>query len=75
VEAKASLRHEQTADGICKLLPTNYESRLNVRMVNCLKNKITFDKTFQIYFHIKWDPIHHGMARPQVADGGDGFQI
>jgi hypothetical protein len=20
-------------------------------------------------------PCHHGMARPQVADGGDGLQI
>jgi hypothetical protein len=25
--------------------------------------------------HIKWVPCHHGMARPQVADGGDGLQI
>jgi hypothetical protein len=21
-----------------------------------------------------WDPCHHGMARPRVADGGDGLQ-
>jgi hypothetical protein len=25
--------------------------------------------------HLKWVPCHHGMARPQVADGGDGVQI
>jgi hypothetical protein len=25
--------------------------------------------------HVKWVPCHHGMARPQVADGGDGLQI
>jgi hypothetical protein len=25
--------------------------------------------------HVKWFPCHHGMARPQVADGGDGLQI
>jgi hypothetical protein len=25
--------------------------------------------------HVKWVPCHHGMARPQVADGGDGRQI
>jgi hypothetical protein len=25
--------------------------------------------------HIKWVPCHHGMARPQVVDGGDGLQI
>jgi hypothetical protein len=22
-----------------------------------------------------WVPCHHGMARPQVADGADGLQI
>jgi hypothetical protein len=21
------------------------------------------------------DPFHHGMARPRIADGGDGLQI
>jgi hypothetical protein len=25
--------------------------------------------------HVKWVPCHHGTARPQVADGGDGLQI
>jgi hypothetical protein len=25
--------------------------------------------------HVKWVPCHHGMARPQVADGVDGLQI
>jgi hypothetical protein len=25
--------------------------------------------------HVKWGPGHHGMARSQVADGGDGLQI
>jgi hypothetical protein len=24
---------------------------------------------------VKWVPCHHGMARPQVADGGDGLQV
>jgi hypothetical protein len=24
---------------------------------------------------VKWVPCHHGLARPQVADGGDGLQI
>jgi hypothetical protein len=22
-----------------------------------------------------WVPCHHGMARPQVVDGGNGFQV
>jgi hypothetical protein len=26
-------------------------------------------------FHVKWVPCHHGMARPQVADGEDGLQM
>jgi hypothetical protein len=25
--------------------------------------------------HVSWVPCHHGMARPQVADGGDGLHI
>jgi hypothetical protein len=25
--------------------------------------------------HVRWVPCHHGMARPQVADGGNGLQI
>jgi hypothetical protein len=25
--------------------------------------------------HVKCVPYHHGTARPQVADGGDGLQI
>jgi hypothetical protein len=25
--------------------------------------------------HVRWAPCHHGMARPQVADGGDGLQL
>jgi hypothetical protein len=24
---------------------------------------------------IRWVPCHHGMARPQVADGGDSLQF
>jgi len=25
--------------------------------------------------HVSWVPCHHGVARPQVADGGEGLQI
>jgi hypothetical protein len=25
--------------------------------------------------HVRWVPCHHGMAHPQVADGGNGLQI
>jgi hypothetical protein len=27
------------------------------------------------YVHVRWDPCHHGMARPQVADEADSFQF
>jgi hypothetical protein len=28
-----------------------------------------------ITHHFKWVHLHHGMARHQDADGGDGFQV
>jgi hypothetical protein len=30
---------------------------------------------YSFTLHVKWVPCHHGMARPQVADGGEGLQI
>jgi hypothetical protein len=33
-----------------------------------------FRPTFQHLFHVKWVPFHHGMTRPQVADGGEGYK-
>jgi hypothetical protein len=29
----------------------------------------------QFFLTLMWTPCHSGMARPQVADGEDGFQI
>jgi hypothetical protein len=26
-------------------------------------------------YHVRRVPCHHGMARPQIADGGDGLHI
>jgi hypothetical protein len=28
-----------------------------------------------VLIHVRWVSCHHGMARPQAADGGDGLQI
>jgi hypothetical protein len=28
-----------------------------------------------VLIHVIWVTCHHSMARPQVADGGDGFHI
>jgi hypothetical protein len=40
------------------------------------KGSLTFLITRGIKFnHVRWVPCHHGMARPQVADGGNDLQI
>jgi hypothetical protein len=41
------------------------------------KCKLAKDICFETYMRdrVEWVPCHHGMARPQVADGGDGLQI
>jgi hypothetical protein len=31
--------------------------------------------TCSVRLHVKWVLYHHGMARPQVAIGGDGLQV
>jgi hypothetical protein len=28
----------------------------------------------ELFLHFRWVPCNHGMARPQVADGGDALQ-
>jgi hypothetical protein len=28
-----------------------------------------------IMHHVRWVPSHHGMVRPQAADGGDALQL
>jgi hypothetical protein len=28
-----------------------------------------------LMFHVWWVPFQHGMAHPQVVDGGDGLKI
>jgi hypothetical protein len=28
-----------------------------------------------LFIHVRWVTCHHGMVVPQVADGGDDFQI
>jgi hypothetical protein len=30
---------------------------------------------FMFLPHVRWVPCHHGMARPQVADGEDALQV
>jgi hypothetical protein len=40
-----------------------------------LRNKVPNFIVFDLPCHVKWVPCHHGMARPRVADSGDGLQI
>jgi hypothetical protein len=35
----------------------------------------TFFVVFILVCLVRWVPCHHDMAKPQVADGGDGLQI
>jgi hypothetical protein len=37
--------------------------------------KIVNPKYYTPLSHVKWVPCHHGMARTQAADGGDGLQL
>jgi hypothetical protein len=40
------------------------------------KNAVERDELIVLNgYHVKWVPCQHGMARPQVADGGYGLQI
>jgi hypothetical protein len=34
-----------------------------------------FRQIIECIFHVKWVHCHHGMARPRVAERGDGLQI
>jgi hypothetical protein len=34
-----------------------------------------FISIIRISSQVRWVPCHHGMARPQVADGGDFLQV
>jgi hypothetical protein len=47
-----------------------YHSHVNVNFVS--DSNIN---TMNSKCHVTWVPCHQGMARPQVADGGDGLQI
>jgi hypothetical protein len=32
-------------------------------------------REYGVTYHVKWVSCHHGMTRPQVADGGDALQV
>jgi hypothetical protein len=52
-------------------------------MYNAYSSFLNFVQWFQLQFqfglwfygHVKWVPCHHGRARSQVVEGGDGLQI
>jgi hypothetical protein len=43
--------------------------------IQVVLDAITFNAIASTIFHVKWVHCHHGMARPRVADRGDGLQI
>jgi hypothetical protein len=43
-------------------------------MKNVWQMQTIKSKKESLFYHVKWGPFHHGMARPQVADGGDDLQ-
>jgi hypothetical protein len=44
-------------------------------MFVCISHHTQFILYYIITYPVKWVPCHHGMARPKVADGGDGLHI
>jgi hypothetical protein len=62
-----------------KLLTTLIEFEVPMKLGRLIKTCLneTYDKVrVGKYFRVVlWVPCHYGMARPQVADGEDGFQI
>jgi hypothetical protein len=50
-----------------------------ITCLNCSSSSYFQIETSQHFKHVpflfRWVPCHHGMARPQVADGGNGLQI
>jgi hypothetical protein len=46
-------------------------------MMEAVRTSETLDisGTIVASVHVEWDPCHHGMARPRIADRGVGLQI
>jgi hypothetical protein len=45
-------------------------------MTNFIEELFGIDRSdYLMQLNVTWVYCHHGMARPQVADGGDGLQI
>jgi hypothetical protein len=49
----------------------------NIRIKFCvlIAQQVMSSLLFFVYVNFKWVPCDHGMARPRVADRGDGLQI
>jgi hypothetical protein len=54
-----------------KLPHTKYDAR--IKHFKNISTVINF--RFRNWFHVRWVQYHHSMARPQVADRGDGLQV
>jgi hypothetical protein len=57
-------------DRFLNVPPTkNWETNRDTYILTCFVGVVLLP------VHVKWVPCHHGMARPRVADRGDGLQI
>jgi hypothetical protein len=61
---------------LCRnVTPTCGKGLLNLMYFPYCFSLSEFSYISVIHCHVKWVPCHHGMARPQVAVGGEGLQI
>jgi hypothetical protein len=51
------------------------QGRLLMKSWWLLYTLMKFSYYISVTPHVRWVPCHHGMARPQVADGGDALQL
>jgi hypothetical protein len=47
----------------------------NEAVLNTVKEERNILHTIRRRNHVTWIPCHHGMARPHIAEGGDGHQL
>jgi hypothetical protein len=60
---------------LSKLLKYFANLKTNLRVYNVRKTLTINKQILMQIFAVRWcDTCHNGMARPQVADGGDGLQ-
>jgi hypothetical protein len=60
---------------ICKQITIVVVYKVTSTLVTLLKLIYFFVQVLLYVLFVEWVPCYHGMARHQIADGGDGLQI